>query len=131
LESIKELIKFDHEYYKKPVEESVQTIAVKENITETINNTVPCTEEQKTVIPDLMITMDGDSLSMDIPDVLQAAGSFDCDLKELLSVDTIPQDSYSDSGISDAESSDFPASPLSESGWHETFTDLFPSLSPV
>jgi len=130
LESLKELIRFDHEYYKKPLE-SVQP--ADKNSTPEQSNTVPDTKsEPETRVPDLTVSMDTEPVLMDIPDIYDNTGGFDCDLTDLLGVNSTRNDSYSDSGISDAESSDFPASPLTESNdWQDTFTDLFPSLGMV
>ena len=129
LESLKELIRFDHEYYKKPVERVQNTD--KDTIAEQ-SDAVPDNKQPETFVPDLGVSLDTEPVLMDIADIYDNVGGFDCDLTDLLNVDNVRHDSYSDSGISDAESSDFPASPLTESNdWQDTFTDLFPSLGVV
>ncbi|NP_001161680.1 X-box binding protein [Saccoglossus kowalevskii] len=123
LESLNELIRFDHEYYKKPVicEQSV-------------DNKTTATTEEKTVVPDMIPSPaipDVAVLDMetepDMSEMFSSSVDLNCNIEDLLSVDSAKCDSYSDSGISDSESMGFPASPLSND-WQETFTDLFPSL---
>nr|AJS19030.1 X-box binding protein 1 [Ptychodera flava] len=129
LESIKELIRFDHEYYKKPVEGLNVT---DKDSTPKQSTTVPEKEQPDTQVPDLVVSLDTEPVLMDIPDIYDNVEGFNCDLTDLLNVESTRHDSYSDSGISDTESTDFPASPLTESNdWQDTFTDLFPSLGMV
>lgn len=106
LESLKELIKFDHEYVKKPSELAKQTLNVVTTCsdkfaTELTNNRVK-TDNDVLLTPEILISMDTPDL---VPSLLEsAAGTFDCDISDLLSFDLDNCDSKSDSGLSESES---------------------------
>lgn len=149
LESLKELIKFDHEYVKKPSELAKQTL----NVVTTCSNTELATGLRNTCVKkdphdDVLLTPEIQIQSLDtadlVPNLLDSSeGTFDCDITDLLSLDLNNCDVKSDSGRSDSSGGDsafgdMPKSPFSDDAsmspglgdgtWEESFTELFPSL---
>lgn len=154
LESLKELIKFDHEYVKKPSAFANQTLNVittcsNKLATELRTNSMNVnrnTQDDQDVLntPEIMDTID---LVPNLLDVAAAAGTFDCDISDLLmfdpnnnSADTKSESGQSDSSGNDSAFGDMPRSPFSDDVsmspsaslgngmWEESFTELFPSL---
>lgn len=149
LESLKELIKFDHEYVKKPSELAKQTL----NVITTCNVNKFATGLTNTLVRqdtdnDVLLTPEIQIQSLDTTDLVPSLmdsteGSFDCDLADLLSLDLNNCDAKSESGRSDSSGGDsafgdMPKSPFSDDvsmspglgdgTWEESFTELFPSL---
>ncbi len=147
LESLKELIKFDHEYVKKPSELAKQTLNVittcdLDKLATGVSNTQVIKDTDNVLLtPEIQIqSMDTADL---VPSLLDSTeGTFDCDITDLLSLDLGNCDAKSESGRSDSSGDsafgDMPKSPFSDDAsmspglgdgtWEESFTELFPSL---
>jgi len=155
LESLKELIKFDHEYVKKPSAFANQTLNVvttcsNKLATELKTNTMDVnknTQDSEDVLttPEIMDTID---LVPNLLDAAAAAGTFDRDISDFWrmfdpnnnSADTKSESGQSDSSGNDSAFGDMPRSPFSDDAsmspsaslgdgmWEESFTELFPSL---
>ena len=147
LESLKELIKFDHEYVKKPSELAKQTLNVVTTCSNKLATKLTNTRVNTDTDDDVMLTPE--IQIVDAPDLVPSlldstVGTFDCDISDLLSFDLSNCDAKSESGQSESSGSgdsafgDMPKSPFSDDAsmspglgdgtWEESFTELFPSL---